>query len=783
MTTIYCSSSYNSIVGKAEERGSSIFNSSINTVTGNVKFFLIALLLFFSSVTLASAQANCPTGLVHYFGMDEATAGNSYKDYVSSTLATCDNCPAPAEGLFGGAQQFDGNDDGLKITSINNFEWGPNSDFTIELWMQVSGSSSTNRVMMGRVGVESRMMWWIGVDAKGYAVFELYDRNRNGIITGGDGVGNNPVKVNDGKWHHIAFVRDGRLRRNKLYVDGFTVGNFEADYTDNFESAAPVTIAHLDLDSKYRFNGKLDEVMVYSRALEENEMRSRYNNGAGNYCGPQQVKPVIVSEPITFGVVGQSYIYDVNATGTPAATYTLVAAPAGMSVNASSGEIDWTPASTGTFDVRVKAANSVGEATQSFKVEVKQSDGEKAGLIHHWNLQETSGNDFKDYYTPYLASAEQATRPAPVHGAVSGGQHFDGKDDGLNVAKSYNFDWKAKDSFSIELWMRTSASTAGNRVLIGRDGKDSEVHWWVGVDGSGQAGFNLLDISWQGIFVGGSGPVINDGKWHQVVAVRDGSSGRTVLYVDGEVRASGSYTYQNGFASRTPVNIGYLYDGGGYHYEGDLDEVKLFGRVLTPEEIRERYQLVFNALTELISFSGKYVEESLLLKWATAVEVDCKNFDVERSADGENFEKVGEVSATGNSNIQVDYEFTDTAPIPEKSYYRLKVNNVNGSFNYSKIIEVEDRKLNASTFIVYPNPATLQNEVSVEITKMEIDEQVMVYISDLSGQVLTKQELTVDSSGNLQFTIPITDNFRSGIYSISVTSSRKTFSRKLVIAK
>ncbi|MFD2515317.1 LamG-like jellyroll fold domain-containing protein [Pontibacter locisalis] len=731
----------------------------------------------------AQTSGNCPAGLVHYFGLDEKTTGTTFKDYVSATTATCEGCPTPTEGLFAGAQQFDGTDDGLTISDVKNFEWGPNSNFTIETWIQVSGNSSTNRVVMGRVGTESRMVWWVGVDANGYAVFELRDRSHKGFVMGGNGVGNIPVKVNDGKWHHIAVVRDGILRRNKLYVDGLAVGNFEADYVDNFESVAPVTVGHLLLDGKYRYNGKLDELMVYNRALGEAEMRSRYNKGAGNYCGPEQVKPVIVSEPVKFGVVDQQYVYDVNATGKPAPTYSLVAAPAGMTINATSGEIRWNPTANGSFNVSVKAANSIGEATQPFTIEVKQSAGEKAGLIHHWNLQEASGTEFKDYYTPYLATAQEGTRPAPVRGAVSGGQHFDGKDDGLNVEKSQNFDWEPNASFSMELWMRTTASTAGNRVLIGRDGKDSEVHWWIGVDGAGKAAFNLLDIAWQGIFVGQNGPTLNDGKWHQIVAVRDGNSGRNILYVDGEARASGTYTYQHNFASRTPVNIGYLNDGGGYHYDGDLDEVKLFGRVLSPEEIMERYRMVYDALTELVSFSGKYAQESVLLDWATAVEVDCKNFEVEHSENGESFEKIGEVAATGNSNVKVEYGFTDTAPFPDKTYYRLKINNLNGSFTYSKIIEVEDRTLTASTFMMYPNPSTLGSEVAVEITKLDKDEQVVVMISDLSGQVLTKQELIVDQNGNLQFTVPVTGNFRSGIYNVSVSNSRKTLSRKLVIMK
>ncbi|MBC5994270.1 LamG-like jellyroll fold domain-containing protein [Pontibacter cellulosilyticus] len=751
-------------------------NSFAFTLT--VTFFILSALFFSSGLAVAQTLGQCPAGLVHYFGFDETASTIAYKDYISATTADCSNCPSPAAGLFAGAQQFDGKDDGLNLSSVSNFEWGPNSDFTIELWMQVTGSAATSRVMIGRNATDSRMIWWIGVDVNGYAVFELRDRQRNGFIMGHDG-----VKVNDGKWHHIVVVRDGRVRRNKLYVDGYAVGNFEFDYNDNFESISPVNIGYLNLDNQYRYNGKLDELMVYNRALEEPEVRNRYNNGMGNYCGPELVKPSIVSEPITFSVVGQNYIYDVNATGKPAPTYSIVSGPAGLSINATTGEIRWIPSATGTFDVTVKAVNGSGEATQSFKIEVKKDIGEAAGLVHHWMLNETSGLRYKDFYTPYDAATEGDYKPKPVKGAVSGAQHFDGKDDRLIVDEGRNFNWAPGASFSIELWMRTTASTSGNRVLLGRNARESNVHWWVGVDNNGQAGFQMLDFMYEGAYVGNSGPVLNDGKWHQIVAVRDGASGNTLLYVDGQQRASGSFNHRYGFESVSPVTMGYIESGQGYHYEGDLDEVKLFGRVLTPDEIQSRYQKVYDAITELISFTGEYSNGSVYLDWATAAEADMKNYEIERSENGEFFEKIGEVQAAGNSNIRVDYEHIDPNPLPDKSYYRLKINKMNGAFIYSNIVVIQYGGLTSSTFILYPNPATVNEEVAVEIGNMPKDEEVKIVISDARGRTLAQEVIVVQSDGSLKFTIPVSDNFTSGIYNVSVVSDKKIISRKLVIAR
>ncbi|MEZ4699240.1 MAG: putative Ig domain-containing protein [Rhodothermales bacterium] len=79
-------------------------------------------------------------------------------------------------------------------------------------------------------------------------------------------------------------------------------------------------------------------------------------------------RPSITSTPGLTATTGQAYSYDVNATGNPAPTYALTTSPAGMTINASTGVIAWTPSATGTFNVALRATNSQGEDTQSFSI-------------------------------------------------------------------------------------------------------------------------------------------------------------------------------------------------------------------------------------------------------------------------------------------------------------------------------------------------------------------------------------------------------------------------------
>ena len=118
---------------------------------------------------------------------------------------------------------------------------------------------------------------------------------------------------------------------------------------------------------------------------------------------PQYISPIITSSPIISGLVGESYSYDVNATGNPSPTYSLTTAPAGMTIDLNNGLIEWVPTAEGNFDVTVNASNGVNpDAIQNFTISIQQplytpsnllaflspSDTQKVKLV--WNDNSTN---------------------------------------------------------------------------------------------------------------------------------------------------------------------------------------------------------------------------------------------------------------------------------------------------------------------------------------------------------------------------------------------------------
>ena len=93
---------------------------------------------------------------------------------------------------------------------------------------------------------------------------------------------------------------------------------------------------------------------------------------------------------------------------------------------------------------------------------------------------------------------------------------------------------------------------------------------------------------------------------------------------------------------------------------------------------------------ELLNFTARNINnQEVLLEWTTATETNNDFFTLERSVDGENFERIGRVDGAGNATQILNYSFVDDDPFSGVSYYRLKQTDFDGSFQYSDLRAVE----------------------------------------------------------------------------------------------
>lgn len=261
-------------------------------------------------------------------------------------------------------------------------------------------------------------------------------------------------------------------------------------------------------------------------------------------------------------------------------------------------------------------------------------------IISYWKLDEAAGTTFADSAGANDANcAEACSTPVPI-GKVGGAQSFDSI--GLTAvdAPGADFNWASDASFSIEFWMRKNSGCSGdgpeyNEVILGRLG--GTVQWSAAVVcdsavGQGRLSFSLKAADGDEATVTTGlehDPDVTDGQWYHVTIVRDGSAGTHTIYVNGSEEGSvaHAYTTPTGFdAGTAPVNIGWLNAATGYHYTGDLDEVAIYNRALTPTEIKSHYYLSRGYCDPCASVRIMPVGDSITLGRPSGVEPNEPNY-------------------------------------------------------------------------------------------------------------------------------------------------------------
>ncbi len=105
----------------------------------------------------------------------------------------------------------------------------------------------------------------------------------------------------------------------------------------------------------------------------------------------------------------------------------------------------------------------------------------------------------------------------------------------------------------------------------------------------------------------------------------------------------------------------------------------------------------------LVSFGARRASTSTVaVRWTTATEVNCARFDIERSADGQQFQRLGAVACAGAA---APYSFTDAAAYGA-AYYRLRQVDADGAVQYSAPAYVPAEAGSTFALSLFPNPTT-----------------------------------------------------------------------------
>lgn len=162
----------------------------------------------------------------------------------------------------------------------------------------------------------------------------------------------------------------------------------------------------------------------------------------------------------------------------------------------------------------------------------------------------------------------------------------------------------------------------------------------------------------------------------------------------------------------------------------------------------------------LLSFTAKAYRKSVNLQWKTASEINVDNFELQYSNDAIHFTKITEIAPYNNQGNNT-YTYEDNPPDSGIIYYRLAMNNNDGTILYSSII----------TLVFHPSEQTYVYPTIVRNNMINVvinDSFDAVNIFDFSGRKILYQSLK-GIVGTIQVTLP---NVASGIYYMHFVGER-----------
>jgi hypothetical protein len=267
-----------------------------------MRYFLVFLIsivilttatIFLLRFTKASVGTEISEGLLGYWPLDEGVGNTTADASGNGNEGIVNGYPDWVQGKFGMTLSFDGIDDYVYVGNDPSLDHGT-GDFTISAWVKTTYAELD----------EDPTIFGKGGDSEGgirycLLIHETYNSIR--LVLDNDKAKYWPeglIGVTDDQWHHIVGMRDGTFLR--IFVDGVqdpgaveqtdstahTEFTIPADYdltgTSLYGAYIGVIHSHAKGHLQKYFNGLIDDVAIWNRALSTDEVSHLYNNGEGN---------------------------------------------------------------------------------------------------------------------------------------------------------------------------------------------------------------------------------------------------------------------------------------------------------------------------------------------------------------------------------------------------------------------------------------------------------------------------------------------------------------------
>jgi hypothetical protein len=204
-------------------------------------------------------------------------------DSAGSNHGAAEGNLAYAQGMVGQAFELNGTTANVRVPASASLDVGSRGGMTVEMWIRPV-SVSPAPLAEWSTNLTGAHFWIGGFDIPGNLFINLIDTSGayHTLMTGG-GV------VNVNEWQHVAFTYDKSTGVANIYRNGNQVAS------TSMGSFTPRTTADLYLGVRtftgHRFNGRMDEVGLYDRALSQSELAAIYDARSAGICGSCTAPP------------------------------------------------------------------------------------------------------------------------------------------------------------------------------------------------------------------------------------------------------------------------------------------------------------------------------------------------------------------------------------------------------------------------------------------------------------------------------------------------------------
>ncbi|MBN1261902.1 MAG: DUF11 domain-containing protein, partial [Anaerolineae bacterium] len=440
-------------------------------------------------------------------------------------VCTGDACPiAGASGVFATALNFDGNNDTVQISGTINLA---NNAFTIALWAKRE-SSGRNDYLISQGQSLSNQGLNVGFRNSDHFTCAFWN---NDLDT--------PAAYPDTEWHHWACTYDPASGTRVIYRDGYEVARDTAPIP--YQGTGLMRLGTLTGNTTFYFLGEMDEVAIFSRALDSEAILNLAN------------RPAVFEGEIAQDVTG------IDRWGTLA----------------------WSPQRVVNEALPNYRQSDLGYLTGTLGI------ANMANTVLLLHFDEPAGStDFLD--TSGIGNDGKcdgiACPTAGDPGRFGGALPFDGENDTINLGPDASL--IITDRLTMEGWVFPTgpgSSATWGGVLLSKEG-EYEIARAFG----GTLRWAFTDASNVRHDVD-TGAALPTHQWSHIAVVFDAGDARS--YINGALvhsAAIGTSRLGDADTSQNDARVG-ARQGAPYHFQGRIDELALFKRVLSAGEITDHY--------------------------------------------------------------------------------------------------------------------------------------------------------------------------------------------------